>query len=190
MASRHRKVIREFDPEVDALNCVCECGLYLVVRQNAPKANCRRPECGVGVTRQEALKQVDDPVDAIDWYCYNCGDCNNIDNGSLCSGCHYPQSYSEEYDSDEDDEVASRNAHAANRHSDDEDDEHDAKESKNDSEEKSTPKNKTNQVKSNKKEVAPTLSEKDIQKMTVVQLKAEITNRGAKVASKALKVCS
>ena len=34
----------------------------------------------------------------------------------------------------------------------------------------------------------PTLSEKDIQKMTVAQLKAEITKRGAKVDSKALKV--
>mmetsp|Transcript_1413 Transcript_1413/g.1874 ORF Transcript_1413/g.1874 Transcript_1413/m.1874 type:complete len:84 (+) Transcript_1413:38-289(+) len=83
MSTRHRKVLKQFDPQVDALNCVCKCGLYIVVRQNAAKANCNRKKCGVGVTRQEALKQIDNPIDPTDWYCYNCGTCNNIDFGNL-----------------------------------------------------------------------------------------------------------
>jgi len=109
-----RRIIRSFNPELDPFNCTCKCGLYLVIRKNAERANCRRQGCGVGVARKEAIKQIDDEIEPTDWYCYNCGTCNRIGDGDQCSTCSFPQSWSEAYDSDiEDVEDASRKAHDA-----------------------------------------------------------------------------
>jgi hypothetical protein len=106
------KILEEFNYAVDDIQCVCKCGLYLVCRKNNNEAKCHNPDCGEGVSRTRAIQQNNqNEINPTMWYCYNCSECNKIGEGDLCSGCSYPQSYSENYNSDLDEETANEQAH-------------------------------------------------------------------------------